>query len=370
MRSSLKCQRTVFFRNFQHSTLLPSIYRRSFWGINKDTASSASSTKNSSLHTFLLKEGNKNFNDSALLSINDYDQALQTQETSEAYAKRAWAYFYIKDYEQAMTDTQTAIKLNPRSVEPYCVAASVKIALNEHQDALEYLKEAMDLTSPIDFRRSSIEQVLNGCKLALKVDSETPSSAEPVQIAANVAAGAHVHSQSTETEEQIASDSDTDEAPTPAHAPALSTPSKSQIDSNTVDLPFDNADFMSLQKDLTQQMCSIGGDEFQAKLMKLNEIPAVQAFQRKALKGEKPDYNDYMALMKDKKFQQYNAVMTEIAKNPKFESVTAKFAQMDWMGAYKELQKDPDALALYMKAFEALDEDQDKEQEQEQEQSQ
>merc|ERR1719461_2410582 len=72
---------------------------------------------------------------------------------------------------------------------------------------------------------------------------------------------------------------------------------------NMVDLPFDNADFMDLQKDLTQQMCTIGGDDFQAKLMKLNDIPAVQAFQRKALKGEKPDYNDYMALMKDAKFK-------------------------------------------------------------------
>ena len=68
------------------------------------------------------------------------------------------------------------------------------------------------------------------------------------------------------------------------------------------------------------------------------------------MKGEKPDYNDYMALMKDKKFKQYNDVMTQIAQNPKFESVTAKSAAMDWMGAYQELQKDPEALALYMKA--------------------
>ena len=47
---------------------------------------------------------------------------------------------------------------------------------------------------------------------------------------------------------------------------------------NMVDLPFDDAEFMNLQKDLTEQMCTIGGDEFQAKLMKLNEIPAVQTF--------------------------------------------------------------------------------------------
>lgn len=62
-----------------------------------------------------------------------------------------------------------------------------------------------------------------------------------------------------------------------------------------------------------------------------------------------------MELMKNPKFKRYNDVMSEIAKNPKFSHVTAKFAQMDWMGAYEELKKDPDALALYMKAFDCLD---------------
>jgi len=130
---------------------------------------------------------------------------------------------------------------------------------------------------------------------------------------------------------------------------------KQQAATKLVDVPFGDEKFMDLQKDITKQMVDIGGDEFQKKLMKLNEIPAVQTFQKKALKGEKPTYDDYMALMKDHKFQKYNAVMSDIAKNPKFHKVTAKFASMDWHGAYQELQKDPEALSLYMKAFDELE---------------
>jgi len=301
-----------------------------------------------------LKEGNKNVDGSALLAINDYDQALETQESAEAFCKRAWAYFYIKDYEQAQSDIERAQSLNPRCTEALCCAASVHIALNEHHEALDILKEALELTSPIDFRRSAIEEVMNGTKLALKLEqtqpdkplqtvsqnsSESENESEPVMVA-------EVSSESVLEGEVVV-----DGATTSMEKMAAPSPEK------MVDLPFDDPSFMDLQKDLTEQMVTMGGDEFQKKLMKLNEIPAVQQFQRKALKGEKPDYNDYMALMKDRKFKQYNDVMTQIAKNPKFESVTAKFAAMDWMGAYKELQKDPDALALYMKAFEALDDD-------------
>ena len=320
-------------------------YFHNIWSINSDyfwqnkSSQDPPSRKDSSLHTFLLKEGNKNFSESTLLSINDYDQALKTQESAEAYSKRGWAYFYIKDYEQAMNDINKAIKLNPRSIEAYCAAASVKIALNEHHEAMEHLSTALELTSPIDFRRKSIEEVMNGTKLALKIEN---SPTETLRVDDEVSET----EQSQSIEGEIVSESEIE-----------SEQGQVAQGQNVVDLPFDNKDFMNLQKDLTEQMCNIGGDEFQAKLMKLNDIPAVQAFQRKALKGEKPDYNDYMALMKDKKFKQYNDVMTQIAKNPKFESVTHKFAQMDWMGAYKELQKDPEALALYMKAFEALDDD-------------
>eukprot|EP01084_Bolivina_argentea_P161322 280853_1 len=327
----MSLQRALISRNFSFHLL--SISQRTFFGKNRHQKSS--SPKDSHLHTFLLKEGNKNISESTLLAINDYDQAIATEDTSEAYSKRGWAYFYIKDYDQAMNDINKAIKLNPRSIEAQCAAASVKIALNEHHEALEYLSNALELTSPMDFRRHSIEQVMNGSKLSLKIGSNTNTETQPIQDT----------SDNTDVETKETLDAEI------VHDPNVPSPQ------NMVDLPFDNTDFMNLQKDLTAQMCDIGGEQFQAKLMKLNEIPAVQRFQRKALNGEKPDYNDYMELMKDKKFRQYNEVMTEIAKNPKFESVTVKFGQMDWMGAYKELQKDPEALALYMKAFEALDDD-------------
>ena len=238
-----------------------------------------------------------------------------------------------------MNDVQKAIKLNPRSIEPYCIAASIKIAQNEHHEALEYLKEALDLTSPIDFRRQSIEQVINGAKLSLKVGNDI-----------NI----DTHSKQQKDKEQKDKEQKDKEEVSGEIINGEIVNDKTANEA-VVDLPFDNDDFMNLQKDLTQQMCNIGGEEFQAKLMKLNEIPAVQEFQRKALKGEKPNYNDYMALMKDEKFKKYNDIMTEISKNPQFANITAKFAAMDWMGAYQELQKDPKALALYMKAFEALD---------------
>ena len=250
-----------------------------------------------------------------------------------------------------------AIALNPRSVEPHCIAASVRIAKNEHFEAMEHLTEALELTSPIDFRRKSIEEVMNGTKLALKLGTHSPNTVHNV-LSSSSSPSDSISSSETLDGEVVIEDEDEDQSVIGQHDGVLNDGNANAVSAqNVVDLPFDDAEFMNLQKDLTEQMCTIGGDEFQAKLMKLNEIPAVQNFQRKALKGEKPDYNDYMALMKDKKFKQYNDVMTKIAQNPKFESVTAKFAAMDWMGAYQELQKDPEALALYMKAFEALDDD-------------
>ena len=62
-----------------------------------------------------------------------------------------------------------------------------------------------------------------------------------------------------------------------------------------------------------------------------------------------------MELMKDEKFQKYNEVMTEIAQNPKFSHITAKFAETDYNGAYELLKNDKEALALYMKAFDCLE---------------
>lgn len=67
-----------------------------------------------------------------------------------------------------------------------------------------------------------------------------------------------------------------------------------------------------------------------------------------------------MELMKDKRFQKYNEAMSKIAKNPKFAHVTQKFAAQDWNGAYNEIKNDPEALKLYMAAFDVIDEEETK----------
>ena len=64
-----------------------------------------------------------------------------------------------------------------------------------------------------------------------------------------------------------------------------------------------------------------------------------------------------MELMKDPRFQKYNNAMTKIAQNPKFKHVTQKFAEQDWMGAYNQIKDDPEALKLYMNAFDVIDEE-------------
>ncbi len=43
-----------------------------------------------------------------------------------------------------MNDINKAMKLNSRSIEPLCVAASIKIAQNDHYDALQYLNDVLD----------------------------------------------------------------------------------------------------------------------------------------------------------------------------------------------------------------------------------
>jgi len=63
-------------------------------------------------------------------------------------------------------------KLNPRCIEAYCASSSIYIALEDHESALEDLQEALLLTSPVDFRRNAIEEIITGCKLALKIEHQ------------------------------------------------------------------------------------------------------------------------------------------------------------------------------------------------------
>ena len=186
--------------------------------------------------------------ESAVLSITDYDQAIATQESSEAFSKRAWAYFYIKDYDQALADIERAIALNPRSVEPYCVAASVRIARNEHFEAMECLTEALELTSPIDFRRRSIEEVMNGSKLARKLGANAPTAATTATAASGATAESaeSTDSENTSSSETLHGEVVVDEID--GRSSAATADPNVPSPQNMVDLPFDDAEFMNLQK--------------------------------------------------------------------------------------------------------------------------
>ena len=256
------------------------------------------------MHTYLLRDGNKNLEKSALLAIEDYDQAINMEETSEAYTKRAFAYFYIKDYNQATIDVEHAIQLNPVSIEAYCAAASIDIALNKHESALEHLNTALELTSPVDFRRESIEEVIRGCKLTMRSgdvmqQSQSQQQQQPLATGAGTGAGVSASTseeakiENIENGENIANiDGNTNTSGIQVDGEIVSDETKEEIykqnASQMVNVPFDDKNFLDLQKDLTQQMVDMGGQEFQKKLAKLNDIPAVQAFQQKALRGERP----------------------------------------------------------------------------------
>ncbi|ETO26692.1 TPR domain-containing protein [Reticulomyxa filosa] len=272
---------------------------------------------NSQMHIYLLGEGNKNLQqDNTLQSINNYEQALQVEKTSEGYTKRAFAYFHIKDYKNAMADALTAIKMNPQSVEGYIAVASVQIALEEHSKALEYLITALELTNPLDPCRASITEVMTGCKIALKT--------------------------------QQAIDQRHQTQGTPNQKESTSLPASET-------LPFENDAFLYAQRDVTQQMTDKSGDVFLKKLERLNQLPAIQRLQSKILRGEAPTPLDCLELMKDPQFKQFNLVMTKMSKHPKFEKAMARFAKMDLMGAYQQLQQDPEALSLFMRALDAID---------------
>ncbi|ETO24428.1 MAP kinase kinase-like protein [Reticulomyxa filosa] len=285
--------------------------------------------KSGSTHLYLLKEGNRNLSrGNALQSINDFTQAIEIESTSEGYSKRAFVQLHIKDYHNAMTDALKAIELNPRNIEGHLVMGMIQVALNEYEKALESFGTAIDLTSPLDFRRDSIEETINGCKASLKMQLNGAGQTTPTDF------------QKKLTEKNVTE-------PVIRDTASNIQPAGS---------PFANKEFIDLQTDITKQMVDLGGEEFSKKLMKLNQSPAVQKLGQKALKGEQPTYADYMELMKDEHFRRYQAALNEISKQPKFSKISSKFAQMDWMGAYNELKQDPEALQLYMRAFDCFDE--------------
>ena len=237
-------------------------------------------TSSDDIDLYLIKDGNKHIENSAVMAINDYDKAIEMHDNtplaSNAYANRSFAYFYIKDYDQALRDSNKSIELNPRNIDGYIACSSIYIALEDFNNALQHLQMAYDLTSPLDFRRNAINEVINGCKVQNKIDisldnelnndksiSQTNNIIDKIKMKEPIKTESKFEDNNDDTNEN-------------------------SNDSDSIDMPFSDSKFMDLQKDLTERMMDAGGEEFKQKLMKLNDIEAVRKFQTKALKGQKP----------------------------------------------------------------------------------
>ena len=107
-----------------------------------------------------------------LLGEGDYSEAVTVftdiivddPSDTSAYAARAIAFYYLDDYEQAITDSESALRLAPDYAPPYWVLGQVYFAQEDYSRALEsyqnYLENARNHVDPLVLHRIAICQGL------------------------------------------------------------------------------------------------------------------------------------------------------------------------------------------------------------------
>jgi tetratricopeptide (TPR) repeat protein len=76
-------------------------------------------------------------------AIELYSKSIDAYPTAEAYTFRGWAYSYLDDYEQAISDCKQAIEIDPQFGNPYNDIGAYLIESDRPDEAIEWLERAI-----------------------------------------------------------------------------------------------------------------------------------------------------------------------------------------------------------------------------------
>ena len=76
-------------------------------------------------------------------AIELYRRSIEAHPTAEAYTFLGWTYSFKGDYEAAIRECHTAIRIDPDFGNPYNDIGSYLIKLGRYDDAVPWLRKAM-----------------------------------------------------------------------------------------------------------------------------------------------------------------------------------------------------------------------------------
>lgn len=79
-------------------------------------------------------------------AIHLYQASLAEQPTAEAYTFLGWVYSFEQRYDAAIAECKRAIATDPSFGNPYNDIGCYLMALGRHDEAIPWLKQAMDAT--------------------------------------------------------------------------------------------------------------------------------------------------------------------------------------------------------------------------------
>jgi len=286
----------------------------------------------------LLVGANKVFLDNPHWSINKYDEAIKLDGSCYiTYIKRAFGYYQIELWDQALDDAKTALSLQPLNSEAHFVMGIVYVKKEEFAQALDCLHKSLDLTCPVDPRFESIQSIIKNIQRKIKGEtvldilntSQPPPRAQPTPPQA------------------------TPVQPAPAATPPV------QQDEGLP--PFQDPNFQQTQQQISQKMYDMGDDKFKKRMEELATIPELQEFQRILLSGKTPTQEDYIKLYNEPtgRFRKFAERLSQMQQHPDLQEFAQLASTGDWNIAFSSLNNNPRAMEAYMEYFQEDDDDVD-----------
>ena len=123
-----------------------------------------------------------------------FDRSLEIQPTPEAYTYKGWTYSHMGDYQRSIEEAQKAIRLDPDFGNPYNDIAVYLIELGREEEAIPYLKKAMQAKKyccyqfphfnlgRIYLKKKMYEQARKEFKKALEIDPDYEPALQGLEV--------------------------------------------------------------------------------------------------------------------------------------------------------------------------------------------